>query len=88
MQVSAARVETVFPLAVHLEGYIRCGDIQDLTKSDFPNVFGRGPKCDRRGKTFTKHFKLTLTVVVLTSDLYLLSHVRRFRISQIVDAAP
>ena len=43
---------------------------------------GRGPKFDRQGKSFTKPFNLTLAVTFLTSDLYLLSHVKRLEISE------
>ena len=36
--------------------------------------------CDRQGKSFTKHFNLTLAVTFRTSDLYFLSHVERLKI--------
>ena len=81
LQVSAARVKTVFPLAVHLGGYIQYGRTLNISLN-FPHckLCGRGPKCDRRGKKLFKPFNLTLAAVVFTSELYWLSHVERFGI--------
>ena len=83
LQVSAARFKTVFPLAVHLGGYIRCvGKVNISPHVPLHKLCGRGPQCDRQGKNFTKPFNLTLAVVFLTSELYWLSHVERWDISE------
>ena len=49
---------------------------------------GKGPQCDRQGKSFTKPFNLTLTVTFLTSELYWLSHVERLEILEKVVLPP
>ena len=73
----------MFPLAVHMGGYSRCGEkINILRNAVLHEVCGRGPQCDRQGKNFTKPFNLTLAVVFLTSDLYWLSHVESLGISE------
>ena len=83
LQVSVARVKTLFPLAVHLGGYIRCvGKVNISQHVPLHKLCGRGPQCDRQGKNFTKPFNLTLAVVFLTSELYWLSHVERWDISE------
>ena len=83
LQVPAARVKTVFPLAVHLGGLTPSGGNVNISQHvPLHQLCGRGPQCDRQGKSFIKPFNLTLTVVFLTSDLYLLCHVERFEISK------
>ena len=82
-------VKTVFPLAIHLGGHSRCGRIvKILRNTPLQYLCGRGPRWDRQGKNFTKAFYLTLTVVFLTSELYLLSQVKRLGISEKVVLSP
>ena len=89
LQVSAARFKTVFPLAVHLGGYIRCmGKVNISPHVPLHKLCGRGPQCDRQGKSFTKTFNLTLVTVFLASEQYLLSHVERLGISEKVVLPP
>ena len=83
LQVPAARVKTVFPLAVHLWGFTRSEEKVKISQpAPLHKLCGRGPQCDRQGKNFTKPFNLTLAVVFLTSELYWLSHVERWDISE------
>ena len=87
--MSTARFKTVFPLAVHLGGYnLYGGKINISRNATLHQLCGRGPQCDRQGKSFTKPLTLTLAVVFLTSDLYLLSDVERLAISKKVVLPP
>ena len=89
LQVSAARYKSVFPLAVHLGGYIRYGGkVNTSHHVPLHELCGRGTQCDRQGKSFTEPFKLTLAVVFLTSGLYSLSHVKRLGIPENVVLPP
>ena len=81
--------QNCFSLAVDLGGYSGYGGRSHISQNaTFHQLCGRGPWCDRRRKNFTKPFKLTMAVVFLTSDLYLLSHVGRLQISQKVVLSP
>ena len=81
--MSAARVKTVFPLAVHLGGYKGHGGKPNISRNaPLHQRCGKGPQWDRQGKSFTKPFNLTLAVVFVSSELYLLSQVERLRISE------
>ena len=81
--MSAARVKTVFPLAVHIGGYNGHGWKVNFSRNTPPHkCCERGPQWDRQGKSFTKPFNLTLAVVFVSSELYLLSQVERLRISE------
>ena len=89
LQVPATRVESVFPLAVHLGGYIRSErKVKIFQHIPLHYLCGRGHQCDRQGKSFTKAFKLTQLVVFLASELYWLSHVERLGISEKVVLPP
>ena len=78
-----------FPLAIHLGGLTPCGENVNISKHvPFHKVCGRGPLCERQGKSFTKPFNLTLAVVLLASYTYLLSHVERLEISKKVVPSP
>ena len=89
LQVSAARVKTVFPLAVHLGGYNgHWGKVNISLPTPLHHCCGRGPQWDRQGKSFTKPFNLTLAVVFIPSELYLLSDVERLGISEKVVLSP
>ena len=89
LQVSAARVKTVFPLAVHLWGFTRCAEKVNISQpAPLHKLCGRGPQCDRQGKNFTKPFNLTLAVVFLTAELYWLSHRESWEISEKVVLPP
>ena len=89
LQVPAAWVKTVFPLAVHLGAFTRYGGKVNISQHvPLHKLCGRGPQCERQGKNFTKPFNLTLAVVFLTSELYWLSHVERLGISEKVGIPP
>ena len=89
LQVPAARVKSVLPLAVHLGGNVgHWGKVTISQHVLFRQLCGTGPQCDRQGKTFTKSFNLTLAVVFLTSELYWLSHVERLEILEKVVLPP
>ena len=83
LQVPAAWVKTVFPLAFHLGAFTRYGGKVKISQHvPLHKLCGRGPQCDRQRKNFTKPFNLTLVVVFLASELYWLSHVERWDISE------
>ena len=89
LQVSATRVKTVFPLAVHLGAFTRyVGKRNIFQHVPLHKLCGRGPQCDRQGKNFTKPFNLTLAVVFLTAELYWLSHRESWEISEKVVLPP
>ena len=62
--------------------YSSWGNVDISQHVPLHQVCGRGPQCDRQGKSFTKPFNLTLAVVFLTSELYSLSHVESLEISK------
>ena len=82
LQVSAASVKTVFPPAVHLDGYDRYGG--QSTFHEMPPLHQlcvSGPLCDRQGKSFTKPFNLTcrLCFSLLTCTCCLTWKVQEFQ---------
>ena len=87
--MSTVKVKTVFPLAVHMGVYIQAGEKLKISQhAPLHQCCEGGPVCDRRRKSFAKPFNLTLAVVFLTSDFYLLTHVKRLEISQKVVLSP
>ena len=64
------------------------GKVNISRNAPLHQLCGRGPQCDRQGKSFPKPFNLTLAAVFLTSDLYLLSHLERLEISKKVALPP
>ena len=79
----SCQVQNCFSPGGHFGGYSRCGgEINISRNAALHKLCGRGPQCDRQGKSFTKPCNLTVAVVCLTSDLYSLSHVERLEISK------
>ena len=70
VQVSAAKIKTIFPLAVHLRGYNLHGEkFQISRRTHLRPCCGKGLQWDRQGKKF-----LTLAADTCTCSLMFFSN--------------
>ena len=89
VQACTARFKTVFPLAVHLAGHEPCGGKPYISQQYSLKIgcVGR-PRGERQWKNCSEPVGWTFVLRFLQAKLYLVSHINRFGISEIVDISP